>query len=411
MIVFVGAVVVGGTGAFFSDTETSTENVFTAGAIDLKVDSVGHVNGLVCFGDVWTPESEVVWVGTVGEVEGHLELVPNSDVPGATTDYNTNNPANVPQAGEGCGSTWALTDLKDGVHTFFDFADIKPGDEGENTISLHVDNNDAWMCVDIDITNNDDVSSTEPELETTDVQDIPADLFDGELADHMNFFAWADDGDNIWQDDELPLFSNLSGPASDVLGGVTYTLADSLTGVPFPGATTQYVGLAWCAGTIDATTPGTILCDGSTMGNEAQTDSMTADIAFRVEQARNNEKFVCDRRVVEPETTLSLEKVIQQDQDNIVDETSWTLFAAGLLNISGSEGDLDVTNRVVPAGDYVLTEDGLAGFTQTDLQCSGGILVGNTVTIAEGENVTCTFTNVEDTLLPPVVITNVTNAG
>ena len=38
-IVIVGALVLGATGAFFSDTETSVGNTFTAGAIDFKVDS------------------------------------------------------------------------------------------------------------------------------------------------------------------------------------------------------------------------------------------------------------------------------------------------------------------------------------------------------------------------------------
>ena len=48
IIAVVGAVAVGVTGAFFSDTETSTGNTFTAGAIDLKVDSEQHYNGNVC---------------------------------------------------------------------------------------------------------------------------------------------------------------------------------------------------------------------------------------------------------------------------------------------------------------------------------------------------------------------------
>jgi len=42
MIVVTGAVVVGGTGAFFSDTESSTGNVFTAGSVSLKLDSLTH---------------------------------------------------------------------------------------------------------------------------------------------------------------------------------------------------------------------------------------------------------------------------------------------------------------------------------------------------------------------------------
>ena len=40
-----GAVIAGGmTGAFFSDTETSTGNIFTAGAIDLLVDKENYFN-------------------------------------------------------------------------------------------------------------------------------------------------------------------------------------------------------------------------------------------------------------------------------------------------------------------------------------------------------------------------------
>ena len=289
MIVFAGAVVAGGTGAFFSDTETSTGNVFTAGAIDLKVDSVGHVNGLVCHDGEWIPENIVVWNS---ETEQN-ELVEDASVSAAVTAYNTANPANVPKAGAECASTWALTDL--GAQTFFNFTDVKPGDEGENTISLHIDNNDAWMCADVNITKNDDVSSTEPEMQAGDATNT-ASMMDGELAENLTFFAWADDGDNIWEVNEPKLFSNTSGPASDVLGGKTYAIADSSTGFgPIAALQTKYIGLAWCAGTIDASVGGVIECDGGTMGNKAQTDTMEASITFRVEQARNNGNFRCVR--------------------------------------------------------------------------------------------------------------------
>ena len=42
MLAFVGAVVAGGTGAFFSDTETSTGNVFTAGSVSIDLLDVEH---------------------------------------------------------------------------------------------------------------------------------------------------------------------------------------------------------------------------------------------------------------------------------------------------------------------------------------------------------------------------------
>ncbi len=289
MIVFAGAVVAGGTGAFFSDTETSTANVFTAGAIDLKVDSQQHYNGNVCT-DVDTSEDvDYQWVG--------------------------NSP--YPKAGTACNGTWTLTDLGP-THQFFNFDDVKPGDEGENTISLHIDSNPAWACADVAITTNDDMSCVDPENQAEGVGICGTDgapTLDGELAQNLWFVAWNDNGvnaqggaiegaiagDNIHQAGEVLLFDE--GPASNVLNGGSLTLADGGTGTPIPGGATSYIGLAWCAGTMTAdTNSGTPTCDGSTMGNDAQTDSMTADITFRVEQSRNNENFRCvpQRDILKP---------------------------------------------------------------------------------------------------------------
>jgi len=277
MIAVVAVVAIGATGAFFSDTETSTGNTFTAGAIDLTVDSEQHYNGNVC--TLITPATEQTpavyeWVGT----------------------------APYPAQGTPCNGTWLATNL--GAQTFFNFGDIKPGDSGENTISLHIDNNDAYACVDVNITSNDDMTCTEPELGVgEDPTCLPTptdtDTSDGELAQNIMFFAWAEtDGDNIWEpgQSEIPLFSNTYGPASDVLGGENYTLASPQT-LPLPGGSTSYIGLAWCAGDFTGGVPGVLLgnlaCNGASMGNDTQTDSLVANIAFRVEQARNNPTFSC----------------------------------------------------------------------------------------------------------------------
>lgn len=277
VIAAVSAVVIGGTGAFFSDSETSTGNTFTAGAIDLKVDSEQHYNGHECI-----PNPNELTATNMPYVWG----------PG-TNPY--------PVEGTACDGTWKETDL--GAQKFFNFTDVKPGDSGENTISLHVINNDAWACVDVAVTKNDDMSSTEPELYGTgDVLDTVSTM-DGELAQNVYFTAWADDGDNVWESGEMLLFSNDSGPASDVLGGKTYALADATTGLPMPGSddasAVRYIGLAWCAGmqTVD-TNNYTIGCSNASMGNDTQTDSLEASVAFRVVQARNNPNFYCDGRVV-----------------------------------------------------------------------------------------------------------------
>jgi predicted ribosomally synthesized peptide with SipW-like signal peptide len=279
LVVVIGAAAASATGAFFSDTETSTGNTFTAGAIDLTVDSEQHYNGNECVAATTT--AGFVW----------------------------NGPSAYPVAGTPCDGTWLATNL--GAQKFFNFLDVKPGDFGENTISLHVDSNDAYACVDVAITKNDDVTCNDPEndaegLGICNTDGLPD--FDGELAQNLKFFAWADtgatpgfqglqdtgEGDNIYQANEIPLFSNGSGPASDVLDGESYTLANSITG-PLVGNSTSYIGLAWCAGTFaDTTLPGIDLtCSGVSMGNDAQTDTMVANIAFRVEQARNNPNFTC----------------------------------------------------------------------------------------------------------------------
>ena len=278
MIVFAGALVVGATGAFFTDTETSTGNVFTAGAIDLKVDSTQHYNNAVCqLNELTATTTDYSW---------HLEAGQQA----AVSQY--------PVIGTVCDGTWELTDLGPS-HKFFNFGDVKPGDSGEDTISLHIDSNPAWVCADVVVTSNDDVSTVDPELDAGDATNTPS-TFDGELAQNLEFTAWLDNastsgavpGDNIHQSGEVLYFA--PGPASSVLATTTLTLADGGTGNPLPGGTTSYIGLAWCAGDMTASTTGGVPgCNGATMGNIAQTDSMTANIILRVEQSRNNAAFRC----------------------------------------------------------------------------------------------------------------------
>ena len=173
---------------------------------------------------------------------------------------------------------WGETDLDD--EFFFDFDDIKPGDSGRNIISLHVDNNDAYACliphniVDLD---NDVVSS---ELALFD------DDSDGELDDELEFFLWEDNGDGAYQNSEAILV----GPGTHIRDIQTGMIAMQLTG----GGPTVYLGVAWCAG--DQTLDGSnIECDGSTMGDIAQTDSLIASISAYAEQIRNNPNFQCSQ--------------------------------------------------------------------------------------------------------------------
>lgn len=69
-LVAVGAIVVGGTIAFYNDTETSQGNIFTAGSIDLKVDHLKQTyNGAdceTCSINVWSSTATDVTGGTGG---------------------------------------------------------------------------------------------------------------------------------------------------------------------------------------------------------------------------------------------------------------------------------------------------------------------------------------------------------
>ena len=94
MLVFVAAVVIGGTGAFFSDTETSEGNVFTAGSVSAALQNIEH------------------------EYYGDDEALPEDYF--STSTRNT-----VP---------------------FFIFNDLKPGDTGKITSIIENGDNDAYYC-------------------------------------------------------------------------------------------------------------------------------------------------------------------------------------------------------------------------------------------------------------------------
>ena len=104
MLAFVGAVVAGGTGAFFSDTETSTGNVFTAGSVSIDLQSITH--------DYYGDDNDI--------------------------------PANYFETGTA------------GTVPFFSFGDLKPGDTGEITSVLANGANDALFCArTVAVTGND----------------------------------------------------------------------------------------------------------------------------------------------------------------------------------------------------------------------------------------------------------------
>lgn len=256
--------VIGATFAFFSDTETSANNQFVAGDIDLQIDNTSYA----------------------------LDF----NIPGFVnpTGAFVANPAN----------TWTQKDLTT-LEKFFNFTDLKPGDYGEDTISVHVGSNDAWVCAAARITTDQDNSCTEPEL--ADDATCVAPATNGELDNAVEFAFWADDGDNVLEVDEASdIF--LSGPLSGLGTAGQIALADSAGSIvpgegPIPGDSTFFIGKIWCFGDLTpnpvaegANTPtqGTgFTCNGTAINNAAQTDSVVGDLQFFAVQARNNAQFTC----------------------------------------------------------------------------------------------------------------------
>ena len=360
LIVVTGtALAVGATTAFFSDQEASVGNTFAAGAIDLKIDNESYYNGIL-----------------------------------------------------NASTTWKAKDLT--IEKFFDFPDLKPDDYGEDTISLHVDTNDAYMCANVKLTSNNDNGFSEPEA----LLDSTADI--GELAGLVNFLWWADDGDNVLESDEKVISQ---GPISalGVGGSTTIALADSATNIwtgtpgPMPGEKTHYIGKAWCFGTLgvakvpqdgkgDAMSPagnnngngkagepedGGVTCDGAALGNESQTDSLTADVTFTATQARHNPKFLCVPPVVKPMGKITVTKVVVVNNGGNETVSDFQLYV--------DDGDVSTqvisgVQKEVPAGNYLVTETGVPGYKA---KFSGDCNAVGQITVGEGESKNCTITNTE----------------
>lgn len=276
IVAVVAGASIASTGAFFNDTETSTGNTFTAGDIDLQIDN----------------ESYAIDFNIPGFT-------------GSTTGALVANPAN----------SWELKDLVPGVDHFFNFTDVKPGDYGEDTISIHVGSNDAWMCAAARITDDSDQSLTEPELADDLATSTPPGLGFGELDSEIQFAFWADDGDNVYEPEAgstgTPEAIFLEGPLSNLGAAGQLALASPAGGAfgsnPVPGGQTVYIGKIWCMGTLTATNlvqdgSGTLLsplagtgftCDGTLVNNASQTDQVQGDMQFYAVQARNNPSFSC----------------------------------------------------------------------------------------------------------------------
>jgi predicted ribosomally synthesized peptide with SipW-like signal peptide len=214
-IAVVATVAVAATQSFFSDQETSTGNNFTAGSLDLRFQADGVTGGFA-------------------DVDGKPLF----------------GPAAMPFPG-----------------------DMKPGDTGERTVKLWVDNNPACGQVAIDLKEDQDNSCTGPEaIDDPDYCTSPTNL--GELNDAVNFEIWAD-----------PDCNNKLGEGESVLthGTLTGSKLYGIGELPTSVGEAACYGVAYCYGSFNL--DGT--CNGANVNNASQTDSFKADIIINALQKRN----------------------------------------------------------------------------------------------------------------------------
>ena len=191
---------------------------------------------------------------------------------------------------------WNDKDL-DETDQFFNFDDVKPGDWGTNVISLHVFDNDAYACLIIGDKDDQEHLLLDTEEDAGDAPNQGNDLGFGELSNYIEVFTWLDaDNDGLYDGGEA------------VIGGPTlmsdaHSLAnlDSETDLWLTATTTDYIGLAWCAGTLSAIADQPFDCDGSGNQNDAQSDSFEASLTAYAEQTRNNGQFLCENALLPPE--------------------------------------------------------------------------------------------------------------
>jgi predicted ribosomally synthesized peptide with SipW-like signal peptide len=326
-----GAAAIGGTVAYFSDSEVSKNNTFTAGALDLKVDSECHYDGMVC--------APTAVEGASGNVWQNETTNPNS----STYPDLLNTP---------CSCSWLSKDLTD-RDLFFNFGDVKPGDGGENTISLTTNNNDSWLCGNLENITNNDNGCNGPEFadETAaygagneTCASSTAGIGQGELQKNLFVTIWKDvdcnnkldtnntghcvvngatlgEGESPEEDaaECTPLgtetacngFTNDEKNAHECVWvpGKEQILVDNQPigssniswplftpgvngGAVLPGGTKTCLGFMWSVPT--------------TAGNIIQTDNVKADLSFQIEQSRNNPNFKCANSETAPKVGANL---------------------------------------------------------------------------------------------------------
>jgi predicted ribosomally synthesized peptide with SipW-like signal peptide len=191
-----------GTTAYFSDTESFENNTLQAGEFDLKVDWKHKYYG---------PETSEVY-GTAGRP--YVNAFPDVDGDGMQDEFESR--ADIAaDLGEDVSSQAVEDEYRaqfadvpdDFPGPVVDLRDVKPGDHGCLSLSMHLFDNPGYIWLGGELTDNLENDQSEPEIGAEGVDQDGV----GELADAINATLWYDD------DNDCEIDGDGSSPADVVI--------------------------------------------------------------------------------------------------------------------------------------------------------------------------------------------------
>jgi len=302
-----------GTTAYFSDQETFENNQLTAGEFDLKMDWQVTYDGPNDF--------EYVTASPDQYRNEDLETLARDDLFNLITgsdgvrDPIDSRDAIAQRAGFGSNDADLTDQQRTIVENAFrsqfadvprdlfetrpivDLDDVKPGDSGSVSFSLHLFDNPGYIWLNGRLVEARENGHTDPENGDPDTVGDPDEVStlldnDVELLDEIRVTVWYDqDGDAEVDADEPVLLGGNADPTAnptlrDLLGllstgnGVPLDAsadpqADAVDRTCFANSTTYYVGFRWELPVDHA--------------NQIQSDGVTFDLGFYAEQCRHND--------------------------------------------------------------------------------------------------------------------------
>ncbi|QKY21035.1 hypothetical protein B4589_011850 [Halolamina sp. CBA1230] len=290
-----------GTTALLSDSETFEDNTITAGAMDARLDwqqKYDRGNGteyVNAFPDRYkndpnNPDELDTNSPPVEEPDGIQDPIRTrddvvEDMHG--TAYGDLDEADRVAVEQAYREQFANSPNFVVEGPVIDLDDVKPGDFGSVTYSMHLFDEPGYVWLGGSLDANSEGAVVEPELDAA-AEDDPGDGSSaGELPDAIEVTLWYDDGDEDRESDETPPERPLvfEGTLGELLAAVD-------DGIPLDGhpetadrdcfpqdqpedEQARYLGFEW-------TLPASV-------GNVVQGDSVTFDLTFAAVQCRNND--------------------------------------------------------------------------------------------------------------------------